>query len=350
MGGKKIRVAAVQARPLLLDLKSSVEKAVDLVREASSRGARLVAFGETWITGYPAWLDLCPGSALWDNLPAKKAYARLHENSITIPGPETDRLGEAARRQKVVLVIGVHEKVRAGRGHGSLYNTQIVLVPDGSIGIRHRKLVPTHAERLVWSPGDGGGLGAIDTPAGRVGTLVCWEHWMPLARQALHESAEEIHVAAWPTVRDMYQVASRHYAFEGRCFVVAVGQIIRAGDLPQGLDLPPDLAGRPEALVSSGGSCIIAPDGSLLAGPVFDREEILTADLDFGLIAEESMALDVTGHYDRPDIFEFRKRAPTHRPPGSGTGEAPAPRGPAAPRARPVPRSRRPGNPAGRRR
>lgn len=350
MDGKKIRVAAVQARPLLLDLKGSVDKAVGLVREAASRGARLVAFGETWITGYPAWLDLCPGSALWDHLPAKKAYARLHENSVTIPGPETGRLGEAARRHGVVLVIGVHEKVRTGRGHGSLFNTQILFGPDGSIQGRHRKLVPTHAERLVWAPGDGGGLEAIDTPAGRVGTLICWEHWMPLARQALHESAEEIHVAAWPTVRDMYQVASRHYAFEGRCFVVAVGQIIRAGDLPEGLDLPPELTGRPEALVSSGGSCIIAPDGSLLAGPVFDREEILTADLDLGRIAEESMALDVTGHYNRPDIFEFRKRAPTPRRRGIETAGASARRGPAGPRTRPAPRSRRRGNPAGRRR
>jgi predicted amidohydrolase len=350
MGGKKVRVAAVQARPLLLDLKGSVDKAVDLVRKAAARGARLVALGETWITGYPAWLDICPGSALWDHLPAKKIYSRLHENSLTIPGPETDRLGEAARRQGVVLVIGVHEKVRAGRGHGTLFNAQIVFGPDGSIQNVHRKLVPTHAERLVWGQGDGGGLEAVNTPAGRVGTLICWEHWMPMARQALHESAEEIHIAAWPTVREMYQVASRHYAFEGRCFVMAVGQIIKAGDLPEGLNLPPGLADRPEALVSSGGSCIIAPDGSLLTGPVFDREEILTADLDLGRIAEESMALDVTGHYDRPDIFEFRKRTLTPRRPGIETAGSPAPRGPAGPPTRPAPRSRRPGSPAGRRR
>src|SRR2546422_3952116 len=137
---------------------------------------------------------------------------------------------------------------------------------------------------------------------------VCWEHWMPLARQAMHESAEEIHVACWPTVRDMYQVASRHYAFEGRCFVLAAGLITAARDLPSDLELPPDLKGRPDALVCAGGSCIIAPDGALLAGPVFDREEILIADLDLGRIAEESMALDVTGHYNRPDVFQFSKR------------------------------------------
>ena len=302
------RVAIAQAAPVFLDLEKSVDKAVRLVGEAAGRGARLVAFGETWLPGYPAWLDLCPGSAYWDHPPAKKAYARLVENSAIIPGPETDRLRAAAREHGVVIVIGVHERVAGGPGHGTLYNTNLVIGPDGSILSRHRKLVPTHAERLVWGPGDGGDLEAVATPIGRVGSLICWEHWMPLARQAMHESAEEIHVACWPTVRDMYQVASRHYAFEGRCFVLAAGLITRAGDLPADLELPPGVRENPDGLVCSGGSCIIGPDGALLAGPVFDREEILVADLDLGRIAEESMALDVTGHYNRPDVFQFAKR------------------------------------------
>ncbi len=308
MAERKVRVAIVQAAPLFLDLDKSVDKAIRLTGEAGRKGARLVAFGETWLPGYPAWLDLCPGSAYWDHAPAKKAYARLAGNSAVIPGPETDRLGAAARENGVVMVIGMHERVAGGPGHGTLYNTNLVIGPDGEILSRHRKLVPTHAERLVWGPGNGEGLEAVSTPAGRVGSLICWEHWMPLARQAMHESAEEIHVAAWPTVRDMYQVASRHYAFEGRCFVLAAGSITKARDLPADLDLPPDLQGKPDALVCAGGSCIIAPDGSLLAGPVFDREEILVADLDLGRIAEESMALDVTGHYNRPDVFQFSRR------------------------------------------
>ncbi|HEU4402027.1 MAG TPA: carbon-nitrogen hydrolase family protein [Candidatus Polarisedimenticolia bacterium] len=308
MQGRTIRVAAVQAAPVFLDLGGSVDKAVRLIGEAAGRGARVVGFGETWIPGYPAWLDLCPGAAVWDHPPAKRAYARLLENSVVIPGPETERLAEAARQHETVVVMGVHERVRPGPGHGTLYNTQIVFGGDGSILNRHRKLVPTHAERLVWGQGDGTGLEAVATPWGRVGTLICWEHWMPLARQVVHESAEEIHVAAWPAVPEMYQVASRHYAFEGRCFVLAVGQIIAARDLPRDLEPPPHLKGKPEALLYNGGSCIIAPDGSLLAGPVFDREEILIADLDLGRIAEESMALDVTGHYNRPDLFEFRLR------------------------------------------
>ena len=308
MAKRIVRVAIAQAAPVFLDLDKSVEKAVRLTGEAAGKGARLVAFGETWLPGYPAWLDLCPGSAYWDHPPAKRAYARLVENSAVIPGPETGRLCAAAREHAVVLVIGIHERVAAGAGHGTLYNTQLVIAPDGTILGRHRKLVPTHAERLVWGPGDGGGLEAVATPAGRIGTLICWEHWMPLARQAMHESAEEIHVAAWPTVRDMYQVASRHYAFEGRCFVLAAGSITAARDLPPDLELPPELKGKPDALVCAGGSCIIAPDGALFAGPVFDREEILVADLDLGRIAEESMVLDVTGHYNRPDVFQFSKR------------------------------------------
>jgi len=308
MARRIVRVAIAQAAPVFLNLEESVEKAVRLTAEAAAKGARLVAFGETWLPGYPAWLDLCPGAASWDHPPAKRAHARLVENSAVIPGPETDRLCGAAREHAVVLVIGVHERVAAGPGHGTLYNAQLVVGPDGTILSRHRKLVPTHAERLVWGPGDGGGLEAVATPAGRVGTLICWEHWMPLARQAMHESAEEIHVACWPTVRDMYQVASRHYAFEGRCFVLAAGLFTAARDLPSDLELPPDLKGRPDTLVCAGGSCIIAPDGALLAGPVFDREEILIADLDLGRIAEESMALDVTGHYNRPDVFQFSKR------------------------------------------
>jgi nitrilase len=305
-----MRVAAVQAAPVLLDLEASVAKAERLIARAAARGARLVAFGESWLTGYPAWLDLAPGAAFWDHAPMKEVHTRLRAASIVIPGPETRRLGRAARAHRAIVVLGVHERVERGPGHGTIYNTQIVFGPDGTILSTHRKLVPTHAERLAWGPGDGGGLAAVDAGGARVGTLICWEHWMPLARQALHESGEEIHVACWPTVRDMYQVASRHYAFEGRCYVLAVGQILRARDLPRELELPRHLRGRPDALVVSGGSCIIGPDGAILAGPVFDREAIVTADLDLDRLAGESLALDVTGHYHRPDVFEFRVRRP----------------------------------------
>jgi predicted amidohydrolase len=319
-GRRSVRVAAVQAAPVVLDRERSLVKAVALIGQAAAEGAQVIGFGESWLTGYPAWLDLCPGSAYWDHPPAKRVHARLRENSITIPGPETQRLGEAARAHRVTIVLGVHERVETGPGHGTLYNNQLIFGPTGAILSQHRKLVPTHAERLVWGQGDGSGLEAVPTPSARVGTLICWEHWMPLARQAMHESGEQVHVATWPTVRDMYQVASRHYAFEGRCFVLAVGQIMRADELPKDLDLPAELLGKPETLVCSGGSCIIGPDGALLAGPVFDREETLYADLDLGRLDEESLALDVTGHYHRPDVFEFAVRA---RPAGATRASSP---------------------------
>jgi predicted amidohydrolase len=305
---KTVRVAAIQAAPVLLDLERSTAKAISLIGRAARQGARLVALGETWLPGYPAWLDLCAGSAYWNHPPAKKVFARLKANSVVIPGPEIARFSEAARRHGEVIVLGVHERVDGGPGHGTIYNAQLILGADGALLSRHRKLMPTFAEKLIWGQGDGRDLDAVPTAVGRVGTLICWEHWMPLARQAVHRSGEQIHVATWPSVHDLHQLASRHYAFEGRCFVLAVGQIIRARDLPPELEAPAELRRAPDSFLYRGGTTIYGPDGSVLAGPVFDREEIVMADLDLARIAEETMALDVTGHYDRPDVFDFRVR------------------------------------------
>lgn len=301
-----IRVAAVQAAPVVLDLAGSLDHLEEWVRRAAAERAAIVAFGECWLTGYPAWLDESPDAALWGHPGAKAVFERLADNSVAVPGPATERLGKLARSLKLTLVIGMHE--RAGR---TLYNTQLTFGPDGTLANHHRKLMPTAHERMIWGLGHGTPLRAVTLQEVRVGGLICWEHWMPLARQAMHEAAEEIHVAVWPTVRDMYQVASRHYAFEGRCFVLAAGLLTAARDLPSDLELPEEMKGKPDALVCAGGSCIIAPDGALVAGPVFDREEILIADIDLGTIAEESMALDVTGHYSRPDVFQFTKRVVT---------------------------------------
>jgi len=305
MAEKKVKVAIAQSSPVLLDMEKSVGKAVRLVREAAGQGARLVAFGESWLPGYPAWLDLCAGSAYWNHPPAKRVYARLVENSLVIPGPETDRLCAAARESRAVIVIGVHERVAAGPGRGTLYNTNLVIGSDGTILSRHRKLVPTHAERLVWGQGDGSGLEAVATPFGRVGSLICWEHWMPLARQAMHESGEDIHVAVWPTVRDMYQVASRHYAFEGRCYVLCAGSYSTARDLPADFELAEAMGVSGDDELCLGGSGIIGPNGRWLAGPVDGSETIVYAELDLGRIAEEQQALDSAGHYNRPDVFRL---------------------------------------------
>ena len=300
-----LRVAAVQASPVYLDLSRSVEKALSLIADAARLGAKLIVFPETWLPGYPAWLDCCRDVALWDYEPTKKVFARLMENSVVVPGPVTDALAAAAREHQVVLNISAHERVREGAGRGTLYNTMLTFGSDGSLLNRHRKIMPTYTERLIWGEGDGASLKAVDTQAGRVGGLICWEHWMPLARHVLHVSGEDIHVAAWPQVKEMNLVASRHYAFEGRCFVIACGAVMKSSDLPQELEPIASLQ-DPDALVLNGGSAIIAPDGSLLAGPIFDKETILTADLDLSRIAEESLTLDVTGHYYRPDLFEVK--------------------------------------------
>jgi predicted amidohydrolase len=294
-----IKAAVIQARPVYYDLAGSVDKALALFSEAGAQGAQVVALGETWLPGYPAWLDVCVDMGLWDHTPTKRVFQQLYENSITIPGAETALFCEAARRFGMVLVLSVNE--RAG---GTLYNSMITIDETGTIRNHHRKLMPTYTERLVWGMGDGAGLQAVDTAAGRVGGLICWEHWMPLARQAMHDSGEQIHVSVFPTVNEpRNQLPSRHYAFEGRCFVLTVGSILRADDLPPDLKLKDGI--RPDDLVQSGGSAIIAPDARYLAGPCFDEETILYADLDLGETIREKMTLDVSGHYSRPDVFSF---------------------------------------------
>ncbi|TGE14716.1 carbon-nitrogen hydrolase family protein [Hymenobacter elongatus] len=296
-------VAAVQTAPVYLDLLASLAKAETLIAQAATQGAALVVFPETWLPGYPAWLDSCRDVNLWDSPAVKQVYRRLAENSVVVPGPVTEALGAAARAHGVVLNISVHERVLAGRGRGTLYNTMLTFDADGTLAHIHRKLMPTYTERLIWGQGDGRSLHAVPTAVGRVGGLICWEHWMPPARQRLHESGEDIHVAAWPQLKEMNLVASRHYAFEGRCFVVAAGALMQVKDLPAGLEPAPELPTDPDAFLLRGGSVIIGPDGTILAGPVYDEELILMAEIDLARITEEQMTLDVTGHYARPDVF-----------------------------------------------
>jgi len=303
-----ITVAIVQASPVFMDLGASLAKAIELIEQAAAKGARLVAFGETWLPGYPAWLDYCPEAALWNHEPTKKVFAELRQNSLVVPSRETELLGQAARDLQVTIVIGVNERIQTGAGNGTLYNSLLTFGSDGALVNHHRKLVPTYTERLVWGQGEGGGLKAVETSSGRVGGLVCWEHWMPLARQALHVSGEHIHVAVWPTVHETHQLASRHYALEGRCFVLAVGLLMQVKDLPDVLAKPDELMDKPDDFILRGGSCIIAPDGRYVVEPVFDEETILTAQLDFALIDQEKMTLDVSGHYHRPDVFDFKLR------------------------------------------
>ena len=304
----RVRVAIAQSAPVYLDKRASLAKALELIQQAAKRDAQLVAFGETWLPGYPAWLDFCPGAALWENSAAKDVFATLRSNSIAVPGAEVNALREAARDLKIAIVIGANERVDAGPGNGTLYNSLLTISEDGQLGNHHRKLVPTYTERLVWGNGDGRGLDAVSTSAGRVGGLICWEHWMPLARMAMHNSGEHIHVAVWPTVHELHQLASRHYAFEGRCFVLAVGLMMPAEDLPRELSDGATLQSRDSPWIERGGSAIIGPDTRYVLDPVFDREELLVSDLDLAQIDREMMTFDVSGHYARPDLFRFEKK------------------------------------------
>lgn len=302
-----IRVAAIQAEPAP-DLAAGLARTRELTARASADGAELVVFPETWLPGYPAWLDVCRDVALWDHEPVKRVFARMANDSVVVDGESGRALSDIARENGITLALGVTERVSAGIGRGTLYNSFLIYGSDGALLNHHRKLVPTYTERMVWGPGDANGLRAVDTAAGRIGGLICWEHWMPLARQALHESGEDVHVALWPNVHEMLQIASRHYAFEGRCFVIAAGSLLRARDLPPELEPHPERVTSPDQFVLRGGSAIIGPDGQYLAGPVFDAPAIVTAELDLARVREEAMSLDVAGHYHRPDCLELTIR------------------------------------------
>lgn len=287
---------AAQVAPAYLDLDGSLAIAEHWIADAGARGVKLLVFPETWLPGYPFWLDESPQMGLWDHAPTKAVFRRLFENSVAVPSPATARLGAAARAAGVNVVMGVNEC-----DGGTLYNTIVYISERGDLLGKHRKLIPTYTERMVWGRGDGRTLTVVDTPVGRVGGLVCWEHWMPLARQAMHDQRELVHAAQWPTVKEMLLIASRAYAFEGRCYVIACGTVLRREHLPDDLDLLNTLAG--DGPWMQGGSAIIGPDGSLLAGPAGNQEVLLTADIEPGRVLEELMALDVSGHYARPDVF-----------------------------------------------
>ncbi len=300
---RTVSIGIAQVAPAYLDLEGSLTIAEGWIAEAGRRGVRLLVFPETWLPGYPFWLDVSPEMGLWDHPPTKAVFRRLFENSVEIPGPAVERLARAVRAARVNLVIGVNERVG-----GSLYNSLLYLSETGELLGWHRKLVPTYTERMVWGRGFGAVLRAVETPVGRVGGLICWEHWMPLARQVMHDQGELFHAALWPTVKEMHLIASRAYAFEGRCFVLAAGSVLRRADLPRGLELLDALEG--EGPWMAGGSAIVGPDGTVLAGPAGDEEVLLVAEVDPGRAVEERMTLDVaqTGHYARPDLFRLQIR------------------------------------------
>lgn len=300
-----LRVAIVQAAPVYLDARASLAKLVGMIETAAEGGARVVACGESWLSGYPAWIDHSPEAALWNHPPIKDLYARHRRAAIAIPGPETETLCKLAATRSIVIVIGANERVEAGPGTGTVFNALLIIDETGRLAVHHRKLVPTFTERLLYGHGDGHGLRVAATEHGRISGLICWEHWMPLARQALHECGEQVHVAVWPTVHDIHQMASRHYAFEGRCFVIAAGSLMQVGDLPDAVRAVLPGMDDPDTWLMRGGGSIYGPDGSVVLEPVFEREAVLFADLNLRAIDRESITLDVTGHYARPEILSL---------------------------------------------
>jgi nitrilase len=296
-----IRAAAVQAEPIPLDLEATTEKACTLIKEAAEQGARLIVFPETFIPVYPDIWAWGQGLAKFDTLPAKRAWARLWRASVSIPGPVTDRLGQAASEANALVVMGVNERALE---NNSLYNTLVFFGTDGAILGKHRKLMPTNHERMVWDQGDGSTLNVLDTPLGKIGSLICWENWMPLARYALYSQGEQIHLAPTADDSEMALVNARNTAAEGRVFVILVGHLLRKSSYPDDFELKSELTNAPEFL-EKGGSAIIAPDGSILAGPLWEEEGILYADLDLNRVVEEHQLLDVVGHYARPDVLRL---------------------------------------------
>ncbi len=286
MNERSVIAALVQAPPVFLNLAESMIRFKKIVRECAEKDAKIVVFPETWLPGYPIWLDDAPSAGLWDFPPAKRLFGYLHENSVAIPSTEISEIAKAAKEHGVYIVIGLHEKEG-----GTLYNTTVYFAPDGNYK-KHRKLTPTYTERLVWGVGDGSTLSTLDSPYGTIGGLICWEHWLPLARAAMHAKHEVIHTAQYPTVHERHQIASRQYAFEGQCFVLASGCVLSKDDALEGFDsLGTNDSEVRELLVSMrtdqlqrGGSAVIAPDISYVTEPLFDDSSTVFANLDLSLV------------------------------------------------------------------
>ena len=299
------KIAIVQGRPVPGSLEETLDKSIGYINSAAHNGANIIVFGECWLSGYPAWIDFCSNIANWDHPPMKEAWATVFKNGIEIPGNETATLCDLAKNLSICIVLGANEVVKKGKGNGSIFNALLIINETGELAVHHRKLMPTFNEKLIHGMGDGEGLRGAETSFGILGGLICWEHWMPLARQAMHDTGEHIHFALWPMVKETHHLTARTYAYEGRCYVVSVGQMQNAGDVPSCLELPTHLKNKNE-MTLRGGSCVIGPDGNFILEPVYDKEDMLLVDIPgHEELIKHKMELAVSGHYQRPDVFEL---------------------------------------------
>jgi len=296
------RIAAVQAAPVFLDLDATLDKACGLIRQAADGGAQLVAFPEAFISGYPVWVWFIPPGKTH---PLRDLYTRLHQSAVSIPGRALDRLCSAAADANVVVAIGVNER-NSEASDSTLYNTLVYIGSDGQLLGRHRKFVPTAGERLVWGQGDGSDLEVYSLPFARVGGLLCWENYMPLARYTLSAWGEQVHIAPTWDRGEPWTSSMRHIAKEGRCFVVSVCQALHKDHIPDELEFKTDYLGGVDGWVNPGLSVIVDPDGKPVAGPLEAEEGILYADVESHQLVGPKWQLDSAGHYARPDVFELR--------------------------------------------
>jgi nitrilase len=298
--GNKTTVAAVQATPVFLDKMATVKKACNLIEQAGQKGAKLVVFPEAFIPGYPDWVWVVPNSKskLLNHL-----YVKLVENSMSIPDKSTDQLSQAAKSAKINVIIGLHER-NTESSNSSLYNSLLYINDNGQIIGKHRKIVATGGERLIWAAGDGSTLFNFQAPFAKIGGLICWENYMPLARHAMYARGIEILAAPTWDKSDNWLLSLQHIAREGGMFVISCCSVIRMSDIPDELEFkhfyPPE-----KEWINPGKSCVVNPQGEFIAGPLENKEEILYAEIDLNQITAAKRMFDAAGHYARPDIFQF---------------------------------------------
>ncbi len=301
----RVRATVVQAAPIGFDRERTMDKLERLIAEAARGGAQLAVLPEAFVPGYPRGIDF--GTVVGQRTPeGRDQFRRYFDGAIEVPGPHVDRIATAAREHAIHLVVGVIE-----RDGGTLYDTALFFSPEGYLG-KHRKLMPTAAERLIWGFGDGSTLPVYDTSLGRLGAVICWENYMPMLRMTMYAKGIQIYCAPTADSRETWLPTMRHVAMEGRCFVLTACEFLRRSDLP--MDIPNQISEEPDAILLGGGSAIIDPLGAVLAGPCFDEETILHAELDLDDIARGKYDFDVAGHYARPDVFQLSVNENPQRP------------------------------------
>ena len=296
----EIKVASAQLTPVYLDKEKTVKKACEAIAEAGKNGAKLIVFPEAFISGYPDWVWLIPNSK---GAELNELYLKLVENAVSIPDKTTDKICKAAKSANINVVMGMHERNSETSG-ASLYNSLLFISENGEILGKHRKLIPTGGERLIWAQGDGSTLKSYDTSVGKLGGLICWENFMPLARNAMYESGTQILATPTWDKSPNWLISMQHIAREGGLFIVSSCMLLRMDDIPETYSFK-KLYPEGREWINIGNSCIIAPNGKIIAGPLEAKEGIIYADIDLNEIIAAKRSFDAVGHYARPDVFEF---------------------------------------------